>query len=128
MLVTDTEGAAGIGLTINVAALEVAVPAMSVDTARYCLLLSATVVAKLKYLVVAPVMLSQLVPLALSCHCTVGAGLPLASGTKAAFKPAHFVCDAGWAVTTGEAMLPSTPTVTTTFCVLVHPLAVNVYT
>ena len=44
LLVTDTPGAAGIGLTVNVAALEVAVPAMLVHTARYCLLLSAAVV------------------------------------------------------------------------------------
>ena len=128
LLVTDTEGAAGIGSTINVAALEVAVPAMLVHTARYCLLLSAAVVAKAKVPVAAPVMLVQLVPLVLSCHCTVGAGLPLAAELKLTFKPAHFVCDAGCVVTAGDTMLPSTPTVTTTFCVLVHPLAVNVYT
>ena len=53
--------------------------------------------------------------------------LPLAAELKLTFKPAHFVCDAGWVVTAGDTMLPSTPTVTTTFCVLVHPLAVNVY-
>ena len=95
LLVTDTPGAAGIGLTINVAALEVALAAMLVHTARYCLLLSAAVVVNDKMLVVAPVMLFQLVPLVLSSHCTVGAGLPLAAELKLTFKPAHFVCDAG---------------------------------
>ena len=128
LLVTDTPGAAGTMLTVNVAVLEVAVPAMLVHTARYCLLLSAAVVVNDKMLVVAPVMLFQLVPLVLSSHCTVGAGLPLAAELKLTFKPAHFVCDAGWVVTAGDTMLPSAPTVTTTFCVLVHPLAVNVYT
>ena len=64
----------------------------------------------------------------LTCHCTVGAGLPLAAELKLAFKPAHLVCEAGWVVTAGDIMLLSTPTVTTTFCAFVHPLAVNVYT
>src|SRR5688572_27382877 len=128
LLVTDTEGAAGVGLTVNIAALEVAVPAMLVHTARYCLLLSAVAVAKDNVALAAPAIFVQVVPLVLSCHCTVGAGLPLATELKITFNPAHFVCDAGWVVTAGDTMLPSTPTVTTTFCVLVHPLAVNVYT
>ena len=54
LLVTDTPGAAGIGLTINVAALEVAVPAMLVHTARYCLLLSAVAVVNDKMLAGSP--------------------------------------------------------------------------
>ena len=127
LLVTDTPGAPGIVLTVNVAELEVAVPAMFVHTARYWLLLSGVVVVNDKMLVVAPVMLFQFVPFVLSCHCTVGAGLPLAAELKLTFKSAHFVCDAGWVVTTGDTMLPSTPTVITTFCVLAHPSAVNVY-
>jgi hypothetical protein len=63
LLVTDTPGATGIELTVNVAALEFTVPPMFVHTARYCLLLSAVVVANDKVLVVAPVMLVQVVPL-----------------------------------------------------------------
>src|SRR4029078_9082941 len=78
LLVTEIEGADGIELTVNVAALEVAVPAMLVHTARYCLLLSAVVVVNDKLLVVAPVILCQLLPVVFSCHCTVGAGPPLA--------------------------------------------------
>jgi hypothetical protein len=92
---TEIKGAAGIGVTINVATLEVAGPALFVHIARNCLLLSAAVVVKVKVPVVAPGMLSQFVPLVLSCHCTVGAGLPLAAELKLTFKPAHFVCDAG---------------------------------
>ena len=35
------------------------------------------------------------VPLVLTCHCTVNAGLPLAAELKLAFKPAHLVLRAG---------------------------------
>src|SRR4030095_9068346 len=116
---TEIEGADGMELTVNVAPLEFTEPPLFVHTARYCLLLSAAVVVNDKVLAVAPVMLFQLVPLVLSCHCTVGAGLPLAAELKLTFKTAHFVCDAGWVVTAGDTMLPSTPTVTTKFCVFV---------
>jgi hypothetical protein len=92
------------------------------------LLLSAVVVVNDKVLAVAPGMLFQVVPLVLSCHCTEGAGPPLAPELKITFSPAHFVCDNGWVVTSGATVLPSTPTVTTTFCVFGHPSAVNVYT
>ena len=68
LLVADTEGIEGIALTVNTAALEVAVPAMLVHTARYCLLLSAVVVVNDKVLLVAPVMLFQDVPFVFSCH------------------------------------------------------------
>jgi hypothetical protein len=127
LLVTETVGAEGMEVTVNVAALEFTVPPMFVHTARYSLLLSAVVVVNDSGLAVAPVMLFQLVPLlVLTCHCTVGAGLPLAAELKLAFKPAHLVCVNGWVVTTGATAL--VPTVTTKFCVFVHPLAVNVYT
>ena len=113
-------------LTVNIAASEFTVPPLFVHTARYCLLLSAIAVAKDNVAFVAPVIFVQVVPLVLTCHCTVGAGLPLAAELKLTFKPTHLVCEAGWVVTAGDTMLPSAPTVTTTFCVLVHPLAVNV--
>ena len=77
LLVTEIDGADGIELTVNVAALEFTDPAMLVHTARYCLLLSAVVVVNDKVLLVAPPILFQ-VPLAFTCHCTVGAGPPLA--------------------------------------------------
>ena len=128
LLVTETVGADGMELTVNTAAVEFTVPAMFVHTARYCLLLSAVVVVNDNVPDVALLMLFQVVPLVLSCHCTVGAGLPLAAEIKLAVKPAHLVCVDGCVVTAGATMLPSTPTVTTTFWVFVHPLAANVYT
>ena len=95
LLLTETDGAEGIGLAVNTAALEVTVPPLLVHTAWYCLLLSAVVVANDKVLAVAPGMFVQVVPLVLSCHCTVGAGPPLAPELKITLSPAHFVCDAG---------------------------------
>jgi hypothetical protein len=115
----------GTALTVSVAALELTVPPMFVHAARYCLLLSAIVVAKVKVLLVAPLILLQLEPpFVLTCHCTVGAGLPLAAELKLALTLAHLVCEAGWVVTTGNTI--PVFTVTTTFWVFVHPLAVNV--
>jgi len=95
LLLTETDGADGMELTVNTAALEFTVPAMFVHTARYCLLLSAVVVVNDKVPAVAPLMLFQIVPFVLSCHCTVGAGPPLAAELKIAFTPAHLVCVAG---------------------------------
>lgn len=125
--VTETDGAEGIEFTANVAAFEFTLPAMFVHTARYCLLLSAVVVVNDNVLPVAPVMLFHDPPL-FSCHCTIGAGLPLAPELKVIFSPEHFVCEVGWVVIEGATILPSTPTVTITFCVLIHPFAVNVNT
>ena len=113
LLTTDTEGATGVALTVNTAALEITLPAMFVHTARYCLLSSAVVVVNDNVPEVALVMLFQLVPLVLSCHCTVGIGLPLAAELKLAVKPEHLVCDTGCVVTAGEMALALT--VTTTF-------------
>src|SRR4030095_17024150 len=121
LLDTETVGADGMELTVNVAALEVAVPAVLVHTARYCLLLSAVVVANDNVLLVAPPILFQ-VPLVFTCHCTVGVGPPLASELNITTSPAHFVCEDGWVVTCGATVLPSTATVTTRFWVLVHSL------
>jgi len=113
LLVTETVGAEGMEVTVNVAALEFTVPPMFVHTARYCLLLSAVAVANDKVPVVAPVMLVHVVPFVLTCHCTVGVGVPLAAELKLAFTPAHLVCVAGWVVITGATALVAT--VTTTF-------------
>src|SRR6185503_19831889 len=100
LLTTEIEGADGMEVTVNVAALEVAVPAIFVHTARYCLLLSAVVVVNDNVLLVAPPILFQ-VPLVFTCHCTVGAGPPLAPELNVTLSPAHFVCDAGCVVTCG---------------------------
>ena len=125
LFATKTDGADGIELTVNVAAFDVAVPAIFVHTARYCLLLSAVVVVNDNVLLVAPPILFQ-DPLVFTCHCTVGAGPPLAPELKVTFSPEHFVCDAGCVVIFGATVLPSTATVTTRFCVLVHSLVVSV--
>ena len=125
--VTETVGAEGMELTVNTAALDVAVPAIFVHTARYCLLLSAVVVVNDNVLLVAPPILFHELPLlVLCCHCTVGAGPPLAPELNVTLSPAHHVCEDGCVVTWGATVLPSTATVTTTFCVLVHSLVVNV--
>src|SRR5262245_27184013 len=94
LFVTLTPGVAGVAFTVRTAAFEFTEPLLFVHTARYCLLLSPIVVANDKVLFVAPEIFVQ-VPLAFSCHCTVGAGLPVAAEVKLAFAPAHLVCDAG---------------------------------
>ena len=76
-------------------------PALFVHTARYCLLLSAMVVVNDKVLLTAPGILIQFVPFVLSCHCTVGTGVPLAAEVKETVVPAHFIWEAGCVVTVG---------------------------
>lgn len=95
----------GIAFTVSTAALELTVPALLVHTARYCLLLSAVVAAKVNVALVAPVMFVHVVPLVLDCHCTVGEGVPLAAEVKLALAPAHLDCDAGCVVTDGATEL-----------------------
>ena len=68
LLLTEIEGADGMECTVNVAALEVALPAILVHRARYCLLLSAVEAVKDKVLVVAPPISFHCVPLVLTCH------------------------------------------------------------
>ena len=52
--------------------------------------------------VVAPATSLQLVPPSvLTCHCTVGVGVPVAAAVKVAFAPAVTVWLAGWVVTCG---------------------------
>ena len=101
LFVTFTEGAAGIGFTVSVAAFELTVLTLFVHAARYCLLLSAVVVTNDNVAFVAPVIFVQVVPFVLSCHCTVGVGVPLAAELKPAFIPAHLVWDVGCVVIVG---------------------------
>jgi len=116
----------GVGFTVNIAALELIVPALLLHTARYCLLLSPVVTANVNVAAVAPVIFVQVVPLVLDCHCTVGAGVPFAPEVKLTLCPAHFVCDVGCVLMDGATIDPSGFTVTTTFCVLTHPEAFKV--
>ena len=78
-------------LTVNVAALEVAVAGVHVlvNMARYWLPLIATVgLLMVKVVLVAPEMLPPLLrfvkgpPPVLTCHCGVGVGLPAAEAVK----------------------------------------------
>jgi hypothetical protein len=112
LLATATVGAAGIALTVSVAGFEFTVPVLFVHTARYCLLLSAIEALKDRVLLVAPAILFQVVPLVLDCHCTVGAGLPLAAELKFTTDPAHAACDAGCKEIAGIA--PVLPVLNTT--------------
>ena len=74
--------------TVNVAAVVVAPPHVSVNTARYWFPFSPAVVVKLSVVDVAPVMLLNVVPpLVLTCHCTVGVGCPLAPAVNVAVSP-----------------------------------------
>jgi hypothetical protein len=81
---------AGGGTTPSVAAVVVALPTVFVNTARYLFPFCAAVTAvKARVAEVAPPRLLKVTPLSvLTCHCTVGAGLPLAAAVKLALLPA----------------------------------------
>ena len=102
LFTTVTTGDEGIAFTVNVAGSEFTDPPLLVHTARYCLLLSAIVVANVNMPSVAPLILFQLVPFVLCCQCTVGAGFPFAAEAKLTMDPAHFDCGDGCKVTIGN--------------------------
>jgi hypothetical protein len=102
LLTTDTVGAAGIAFTVNIAALEFTEPALFVHTARYLLVLSAIVVLNVKVLLTEPLIFVHTVPpFVLTCHCTIGAGAPLAAEVNVTLLPAQIACVAGCVVTAG---------------------------
>jgi hypothetical protein len=101
LFATVTVGADGIGLTVNVAPLEFIEPTLFVHTARYCLVLSAIVVANVKVLLTAPLIFVQVVPFVLTCHCTIGVGEPLAAEVKLTLLPEQIACETGCVVTAG---------------------------
>ena len=77
------------GVTVSVAAVVVAVPALFVNTARYWFPLCDKAVVKLSVVEVAPEMLLNVAPLfVLTSHCTVGVGEPVAAAVKLAVWPA----------------------------------------
>jgi hypothetical protein len=81
----------GAALTVSVAALVVAVPTLFVNTALNRLPLSeAAVVVVNEYVVaLAPATsVNEAPPFVLTCHCTVGAGDPLAAAENDAVAPA----------------------------------------
>ena len=76
---------AGIGLTVNKAASDVATPPLLLQTAWYCLLSSNADTANVNVPFVAPVIFVHVVPLVEDCHCTVGDGTPFADELKLTF-------------------------------------------
>ena len=91
LLATVIVGVTGIELTVKVAGSELTDLTLFVHTARYCLLLSAAFAVNVKEPFVAPLISFQVVPFVLSCHCTVGAGVPSAADVKLTLAPAHSV-------------------------------------
>ena len=81
LLTTEIVGAVGLAFTVNRDVVEFTVPPEFVQTARYLLLLSPITAVNVYVPAVAPAILLHVVPSGLLCHCTVGAGAPLAAET-----------------------------------------------
>src|SRR2546426_1010752 len=94
----------GAVFTVSVAAVVVAVPAGLVNTARYWFPFCDEAVVKLRVAEVAPGRMLKDAPLfALTCHCTVGVGEPVAAVVKVAVWPTVTVWLAGCVVIVGYA-------------------------
>ena len=81
----------GAVFTVSVAAVVVAVPAELVNTARYRYPFCDEAVVKPRMVEVAPApetLLKFAPPSVFTCHCTVGAGEPVAAAVKVAVWPA----------------------------------------
>lgn len=93
-------------VTISVAAVVVAgAPMPLLNTARYSLPFSSSVtlpMARVAF-VAFGISLNEFPPSVLTCHCTVGDGVPLASAVNITSVPATSDCDCGLVVTTGAA-------------------------
>jgi len=87
--------------TVKVAALVVMLPQLSVKTARYWLPFCELCTVKVRLAEVAPLTFVQFTPSVLLCHCTVGAGAPLAAAVKLTLWPAIALWLAGLVVTAG---------------------------
>ncbi len=99
-----TTGAVNLFVTVSVAAVVVAEPFELVNTARYLLPVWVAVVTKLSVVEVAPATFVKVVPpLVLTCHWTVGVGLPLAAAVNVAVCPALTLWIAGLVVIAGAA-------------------------
>jgi hypothetical protein len=76
-------------VTVNVAGSVVTVPRMFVNTARYCLPESAILTMNAHVVKLAPLRFVHVhPPSVLTCHCTVGVGVPLAAAVKPAVPSA----------------------------------------
>ena len=87
---------------VRAAAVVVDVPPVFVNAARYRLPSSPAPAVKLSVVDVAPGMLLNVAPPSeLTCHCTVGVGVPVAAAVKVAVPPEITTRLAGFAVMTG---------------------------
>lgn len=94
----------GAKLTVSVAAVVLTVPRLFVNTARYWFPFCEALVVKVRVVEVAPDRLLNVAPPSmLTCHCTVGVGVPLAAAVKLTLAPAVTVWLVGLVVTTGGA-------------------------
>src|SRR5207244_2286903 len=95
----------GAVFTVKLAAEVAALLQPLLNTARYCWPLSPAAGLRVRVGLVAPARLLKLLPPSvLTCHCTVGAGVPLAAAVKVALLPAHTVWPVGWVVMPGAAL------------------------
>src|ERR1019366_7948820 len=98
---------AGAATTVSFAAVVVAVPTELVNVARYWFPVWPNVTAGVNVSVadVAPATLLNVTPLSvLTCHCTVGAGFPLAAAVKLGVAPTVTVWFTGFVVTAGAVL------------------------
>jgi hypothetical protein len=93
---------AGEVFTVRVAAVVVSVPQVAVKTARYWLPFCPAAAVKVSVVDMAPGTSPNVAPpLVLTCHCTVGVGIPLAAAVKETLLPAHTVWSEGFVVIAG---------------------------
>jgi hypothetical protein len=99
----------GATLTVSVAAVVVAVPDALVNTAWNIVpFWPASTLGTVNVVVVAPATLLKVAPPSvLDCHCTVGAGKPLAPAVNTAVPPVFTVTSVGFVVITGLAVTVS---------------------
>src|SRR5579871_4039614 len=88
--------------TVNVAGVVVAVPAEFMKTAWYSLPFWPAFAVRVRVVEIAFVMLLKVFPPSvLTCHCTLGAGMPMAAATRETLLPAPTTWFVGLLVTAG---------------------------
>ena len=101
-------GATGAAVTVSVAAVVAGCPVELVKTARYSLPDCPVDVVKLYVVELAPGILTNVAPwFVLTCHCTVGAGVPVAAAVNVTPWPVTIVWLTGLSVITGAAVTVS---------------------
>src|SRR5690606_33963563 len=94
--------------TRRLAALLAMLPEQLVKTARYCVPLSGWAAVNCSMVAVSPTRSEKVTPSSVDCcHCTVGAGCPVAVTEKTTGLPAPAVTSAGCAVIVGASVTTS---------------------